>query len=92
MGHIARHSVRLSAELSTAVEEAVASGEYPWVDAVVGEALGRWKEERALFGYTIEELRALAQQGIDSGPGRFADMASIKAEALSRLEQAKDTA
>jgi antitoxin ParD1/3/4 len=91
MGHIAKHSVTLSAELSTAVEEAVASGEYPSVDAVVGEALGRWKDERELFGYTIEELRALAQQGIDSGPGQFADMASIKAEALSRLERSKET-
>ena len=91
MGHNAKHNVTLSAELSTAVEEAVASGEYPSVDAVVGEALGRWKEERELFGYTIEELRALAQAGIDSGPGRFADMAAIKAEALSRLERFKET-
>lgn len=90
MGHIAKHSVTLSAELSTAVEEAVASGEYPSVDAVVGEALVRWKEERELFGYTIEELRALAQEGIDSGPGRFTDMAAIKAEALSRLERLKE--
>ena len=91
MGHIAKHSVTLSAELATAVEEAVASGEYPSIDAFVCEGLGRWKEERELFGYTIAGLRALARAGIDSGPGRFTDMTAIKAEALSRLQRLNET-
>jgi antitoxin ParD1/3/4 len=90
MGHIARHSVTLSAELSTAVEEAVASGEYPSVDAVVGEALARWKEERALFGYTIEELRALAQQGIESGPAVDGEAALDRIKARYRADAASD--
>jgi len=45
-----------------------------------------WKERRDLFGYTIEELRALVQEGIDSGPGRFSSMEEIKAEAQRRLK------
>ncbi|MBX9908100.1 MAG: type II toxin-antitoxin system ParD family antitoxin [Beijerinckiaceae bacterium] len=86
MGHVAKHNVTLSAELSTAVEEAVASGEYPSIDAVVGEALARWKDERELFGYTIEELRALAQAGIDSGPAVDGEAALDRIKAKFRAD------
>jgi antitoxin ParD1/3/4 len=87
MGDVDTRKITLAPELAAAVDEAVASGEYPSVSAVLDEALGRWKEERENFGYTREELRALVQEGIDSGPGRFDSMEAIKAEARSRLER-----
>ena len=48
---------------------------------MIRDALRQWKDRRDLFGYMIEELRRLVQEGIDSGPGRFASMDEIKAEA-----------
>jgi antitoxin ParD1/3/4 len=87
MGHEHQRSIKLSPELAAAVDEAVASGEYASVSSVIGDALARWKEERELFGYSVEELRALVQEGVDSGPSRFEDMAAIKAEARARLER-----
>ena len=84
MGQIDKRSITLSSELATAVDEAVATGEYASASEVVRDALRLWKERRDLFGYTVEELRALIQEGIDSGPGRFASMEDIKAEARRR--------
>jgi antitoxin ParD1/3/4 len=68
MGQIDKRSITLSSELATAVDEAVATGEYASASEVVRDALRLWKERRDLFGYTVEELRALIQEGIDSGP------------------------
>lgn len=68
MGRIDKRSITLSAELATAVDDAVATGEYASASEVIRDALRLWKERRDLFGYTVEELRALIQEGIDSGP------------------------
>jgi antitoxin ParD1/3/4 len=84
MGRIDKRSITLSSELATAVDAAVATGEYASASEVVRDALRLWKERRDLFGYTVEELRALIQEGIDSGPGQFASMEEIKAEARRR--------
>ena len=46
-----------------------------------------WKERRDLLGYTVNELRALAQAGLDSGTSSRT-MAGIKAEARRRLADA----
>lgn len=88
MGNIDKRSITLSPELATAVDEAVETGEYASASEAIRDALRQWKERRDLFGYTIEELRALVQQGIDSGPGRFGSMDDIKSEARRRLKQA----
>ena len=68
MGHVDKRSITLSQELATAVDEAVAAGEYASASEVVRDALRLWKQRRDLYGYTLEELRALIQEGIDSGP------------------------
>lgn len=39
-----------------------------------------------LLGHTVEELRALVQEGIDSGPSFRASMADVKIEARRRFE------
>lgn len=86
MSQIDKRSITLSSELATAVDNAVAAGEYASASEVIRDALRLWKERRDLFGYTIEELRALVQEGIDSGPGQFASIDEIKAEARRRLK------
>ena len=67
MGHVEKRSITLSPELAAAVDGVVEAGEYASASEVIREALRQWKERRDLFGYTIEELRQLVQEGIDSG-------------------------
>lgn len=67
MGHVDKRSITLSQELATVVDDAVAAGEYASASEVIRDALRQWKERRDNFGYTIEELRVLVQEGIDSG-------------------------
>ncbi|MGB3834011.1 MAG: type II toxin-antitoxin system ParD family antitoxin [Mesorhizobium sp.] len=69
MGHVDKRSISLSPELAAEVDGAVAAGEYASASEVVRDALRLWKERRDLLGYTVEELRQLVQEGIDSGPG-----------------------
>ncbi len=73
MGQVDKRSITLSPELAQAVDDVVAAGEYASASEVIRDALRQWKDRRDLFGYTIEELRRLVQEGIDSGPGLDAD-------------------
>jgi antitoxin ParD1/3/4 len=68
MGHVDKRSITLSPDLATAVDAAVTAGEYASASEVIRDALRLWKERRDLYGYTLEELRQLVQEGIDSGP------------------------
>jgi antitoxin ParD1/3/4 len=88
MTNVDKRSITLSPELATAVDAAVAAGEYASASEVIRDALRDWKERRDLYGYTLEQLRGLVQEGIDSGPGRFTSMEEIKAEARRRAAAA----
>lgn len=94
MGQIDKRSVTLSQELATAVDEAVAAGEYASASEVVRDALRLWKERRDLFGYTVEELRALWDEGIASGPGQpgppIMEKLIAKYEALAKEQAGRD--
>ncbi|ESY04868.1 type II toxin-antitoxin system ParD family antitoxin [Mesorhizobium sp. RSR565B] len=68
MGHVDKRSITLSPELAAAVDDVVAAGEYASASEVIRDALRQWKDRRDLLGYTVEELRRLIQEGIDSGP------------------------
>jgi len=68
MGHVDKRSITLSPELAAAVDDVVAAGEYASASEVIRDALRQWKDRRDLHGYTLEELRKLVQEGIDSGP------------------------
>ncbi len=92
MAQVDKRSITLSSELATVVDDVVAAGEYASASEVIGDALTQWKERRDNFGYTIEELRALVQEGVDSGPGRFTSMDEIKAEARSRFKARNNAA
>ena len=67
MGHVDKRSITLSPELAAAVDDAVETGDYASASEVIRDALRLWKERRDLYGYSLEELRALIQEGIDSG-------------------------
>ena len=69
MGQVDKRSITLSPELAQVVDDVVAAGEYASASEVIRDALRQWKDRRDLLGYTVEELRKLVQEGIDSGPG-----------------------
>lgn len=79
-------TIALTPEMARVVREAVESGEFASTSEAVRDAARQWKERRDLLGYTVGELRELAQVGIGSGPSRYASMDKVKAEARRRLE------
>jgi antitoxin ParD1/3/4 len=87
MGHVDKRSITLSPDLATAVDDAVAAGEYASASEVIRDALRDWKEKRDLLGYTLEELRALVKEGDDSGPPKDgpSTMEELKAKARARF-------
>jgi len=90
MANVEKVSIALTPEMLAVVREAVESGEYASSSEVVREALRDWKRRRALEMKEVEDLRRLWEEGMASGPGRFADMAAIKAEARRRLVEAQE--
>jgi antitoxin ParD1/3/4 len=68
------------------VRGAVESGEFATSSEVVREALQEWERRRARQREEEQELRRLWDDGLASGPGRFADIDAIKAEARRRLD------
>ncbi len=86
MPNVEKVSIALTPEMAAAVRQAVESGDYASNSEIVREALRDWKLKRALQQQEVEELRRLWQEGLHSGPSRFAGMADLKAEARRRLE------
>jgi len=91
MANVEKVSIALTPEMLAVVREAVECGEYASSSEVMREALRDWKRRRALEQKDIEELRRLWAEGLEIGPGRFADMAAIKAQARRWLEEAQGT-
>jgi antitoxin ParD1/3/4 len=79
--------VLLPDELAEEISASVTRGEYPSEsDAVIG-AIEEWRATRFVEDYSVDELRRLAQEGIDSGPGEFETFEEIKAEAHRRFKK-----
>ncbi|MGH7024268.1 MAG: ribbon-helix-helix domain-containing protein [Caulobacteraceae bacterium] len=89
MSQVSKISVALTPELAGLVNQAVESGEYATGSEVIREALREWKQRRDPFQHERARLQRLWADGLDSGPGRFEDMAAIKAEARRRLMESK---
>ncbi|HAE49254.1 ribbon-helix-helix domain-containing protein [Tistrella sp.] len=85
MAATSRISIALTPDLTDAVHAAVSSGEYATAADVVQDAVREWKERRDLPGYTVEELCAAVQEGLESGRSTLATMAEVKAEARRRF-------
>lgn len=70
MSQIDKRSISLSPDLAAVVDGAVESGEYNSASEVIRDALRQWRERRELLGYSVEEIRALWDEGVASGPAR----------------------
>jgi antitoxin ParD1/3/4 len=82
--HVKR-DIDLPSDMDKLISDAVQRGNYSPANEIVDEALRMWSEKRDNFGYTLAELQALVNAGIESGPDKYASIAEIKAEARNRL-------
>jgi antitoxin ParD1/3/4 len=85
MATVEKITIALTPEMAGFVRRAVDAGEYASTSEAIRDAVREWQERRDLLGYTVEELRDLVQEGLESGPSRHATMAGVKAEARRRL-------
>lgn len=88
MSNVQKVSVALTPELLELLKDAVESGEYTSTSEVIRDALRDWKLRRTAFAADTEELRALWQEGLASGPGRYTSIDAIKGEARRRAKKA----
>jgi len=80
-------NVSLTAELEKWVHSKVESGMYTSASEVIREGLRLLKEQDALKGIRLAELRQEIQQGIDSGEFTPLNMSEIKAIAKQQRQE-----
>jgi antitoxin ParD1/3/4 len=83
-------TVSLSAQSQKIVKKALSSRKFTTVDEVVDEAFKRWDQYEKAKASAEVHLRALIQEGIDSGPGREIDFDELKAEMHAEFTRRKD--
>jgi antitoxin ParD1/3/4 len=86
MATVEKVSIALTHDMAALVRQAVESGDYASSSEVVRDALREWKTKRELEAQRIETLRGLWREGLESGPGRFAGMDDLLAEARRRFD------
>ena len=84
MSSVEKITIALTPEMAAFVRAEVEAGKYASTSEAVREAVREWQERRDLWGYTVEELPALWDEGIVSGPSRRVSMDEVKAEARRR--------
>ncbi|WP_029620659.1 type II toxin-antitoxin system ParD family antitoxin [Pseudorhizobium marinum] len=89
MAMVEKITIELASETAGFVRSAVDAGEYASTSEAISDAVREWKERRDLLGHTVEDLRALVQEGIESGPSSRTSMAEVKAAARDRLEASR---
>ncbi|MGO4566320.1 type II toxin-antitoxin system ParD family antitoxin [Rhizobium sp. 2YAF20] len=89
MANVEKITIALTPEMAGFVRSAVDAGEYASTSEAIRDAVREWKERRDLLGYTVEELRELVQEGIDSGLSSRASMDDVKAEARRRFDASR---
>lgn len=90
MSTVEKITIALTPEMAGFVRRAVASGEYASTSEAIREAVREWQERRDFLGYTVEDLRTRAREGLESGTSSLATMAEVKAEARRRLGRPKN--
>jgi antitoxin ParD1/3/4 len=85
MAQVEKLTIALTPEMAGSVRHAVHSGEYASASEVISEAVREWQERRSLLGFTVDGLRALAEEGRDSGPAALTSIDEIKTEARRRF-------
>jgi antitoxin ParD1/3/4 len=86
MATVEKITIALTPEMAGFVRRAVDAGEYASTSEAIRDAVREWQERRDLLGYTVDELKTLVQEGLESGPSRRSSMTEIKAEAQRRLK------
>jgi antitoxin ParD1/3/4 len=89
MATVEKITISLTPEMAGFVRGAVDAGEYASTSEAIREAVREWKERRDLLGYTVDDLRKLVQEGIDSGTSSRPAMADVKAEARRRFDASR---
>jgi len=89
MATVEKITISLTPEMAGFVRSAVDAGEYASASEAIRDAVREWKERRDLLGYTVDDLRKLVQEGIDSGPSSRPTVADVKAEARRRFEASR---
>ncbi|MGQ0484882.1 MAG: ribbon-helix-helix domain-containing protein [Hyphomicrobiales bacterium] len=92
MTKVEKISIALPAELVDTLKDAVNGGQYSSASEIVREALRDWKFKQLQRKEAIKEIRRLWREGMESGPGRFASVDELKAEARLQFEKRKQTA
>lgn len=87
MSTVEKISIALTPDLALLVRGAVDNGYYASSSEVIREALRDWKIKQCLNEQKTQELRALWQEGINSGSAGSLDMEEIKREARRNYEQ-----
>lgn len=85
MPNVEKITIALTAEQAGHVRRAVAEGGYASTSEAIREAVREWQERRDLLGYTVDDLRRLAQEGDASGDSPLGSMDDVKAAARRRL-------
>jgi antitoxin ParD1/3/4 len=83
--NIEKISIAVTSEMAEMLRKAVASGQYATTSEVVREALRDWQTHSKRREQSLEELRALIQEGVDSGPGKYDTLDAIKQAARQRF-------
>ena len=84
MAKTAKVTIDLNSGLTAEIEQAIKAGDYSSASDVVQDALRLWQASRDNAGLTDDEIGALWDAGITSGPGRFANIESLLTEAERR--------
>jgi antitoxin ParD1/3/4 len=88
MSNVQKVSVALTPEFIELLKDAVESGKYTSTSEVVRDVLRDWKLRRTVLAADTEELRALWEEWLASGPGRYSSIDQIKREARRHQKKA----
>jgi len=67
MPAVKKLSIALTPEFAADIDEAIATGEYASTSEVIRDALRAWKQQRQNRALTVEDLRRLWHESIESG-------------------------
>ena len=84
MSKIDKISVAITREQHAKIKAAVNRGDYASTSEVIRTALREWELKEEMRRLEGERIARLWDEGIASGPGRFRDIETIKAEARRR--------
>jgi antitoxin ParD1/3/4 len=89
MSNVQKISIALPKTMTKLLKRAVSGGQYASTSEVVREALRDWQEKQEAPSLSLEDLRRLWQDGVDSGPGKLGSFDAVLSEAKRRVASRK---